>query len=451
MHHTDNPDLIIKDLEAGKNLFITGKAGAGKSYLIQKFLSKTNRNCVVCATTGIAALAINGETIHRFLKLGIYSRIDDGPEIISKWEDEKERNPDQWDVLDKMECLIIDEVSMLRRDQLELIDDVLRNLFLSHLPFGGKQIVLVGDMLQLPPVVKQDELSIFPDMKYPYVFQSVVWRDAKFECYNLTTSYRQSDKEFLDALNEIRIGKVSRETDKLMKSRVKAPLKTKCDPVKIFNINRKVDAYNKERLRLLNSPKHKFLAIFTGSEHDINCLKKDCIAEEELIICNGAQIMMLQNDPDDRWVNGSIGVVSEIHNSCIRVSIDSMEYSVEQHTWERRKPLVNNKGKIEWIIVATMTQYPLKLAYIFSTHKSQGSTIEYASIDLSRTFAPGQAYTALSRCKTLSGLSLEKWNKKAVFADKEVLRFYGYIEDKSTSLLVHQTYKEIDLEKNLFN
>lgn len=428
MLHTDNHEAVLTALDSGVNCFLTGSAGSGKTTLIGRFVKETNRKAAICATTGVAAIQVGGETIHRFLKLGISCRPPEARKILAAWSrirsSGKPWDRAKWNTLRTIETIVLDEASMMRRDQFELIDRVLRGLRKRNQPFGGIQIILVGDMCQLPPVVKNEELEHFSDLEEPFTFQSKAWDEAGFESFNLTTNFRQGSGQFLTALEEIRWGKVSDETDDMLSSRVKVKLDTDIKPVSLFTTNKSVETHNKKHLAKLKTQKFKNSATFKGKDFDVSILKKDCLADEELLYCEGAQVMMLNNDKNSRWVNGTIGIITRCWDKSVKVLLSNgKEEIIEKHEWERRVPEVV-KDELEFKVTASMEQFPFKLAYASTIHKAQGLTLDFAEMDLREAFAPGQTYVALSRVRSLEGLTLKGWNKKSVFADSAVLDFY---------------------------
>lgn len=428
MEYISEHRLVIDAINNGENVFLTGVGGSGKSYLIRTLSFNTTRNYVICGTTGVSALNVQGETIHRFMKLGVNCRPEELKKVIAKWyaikSSDKPWDRKCWNLMQRTDGIVIDEISMFRRDQFELLDNVMRIIFKNDKPFGGKQVILVGDFCQLPPVVKDEDLIHYQDLNKPYVFQSSIWEEANFRCFHLTTSYRQTDTEFLNALNEVRVGIVSDKTDEMLWSRVNAKLDTDVKPIVLYPTNKNVQAENLMRLNKLPGKKHSYPASYTGNNYDVEALKKDCVAEDSLVLCENAQVMMLANDPKNRWVNGSIGIIEKI-DQYIHVRIDGVTHIVEPYTWERLVPEVGDSGTVERKAKATMSQYPMKLAFSITLHKSQGATLQYAKMNLVNAFAPGQAYVALSRVKSLDGLTLTSWDKKCVFADPAVLDFYG--------------------------
>lgn len=425
MKHTNNPQEILDVLESGKNTFITGSAGAGKTYLVNKFAQDTDKNVLITATTGIAALNVGGDTIHRTLKLGIASRSFEAAKILGAWDAAFRRSPDLLKMWKAIDTIVIDEVSMLRRDQFELIDEILAHVKGNSAPFGGVQIVLVGDFLQLPPVVTRQDLSQYKDLAEPYCFQSDLWEMAGFESFNLTTVYRQQDSKFFDMLQKIRVGNITDDVDKVLKSKVGAKINLNVEPVKLFSHKNKVEKENIDCLKRLHSDVFLSEAEYTGQKYHLDALKKDCPADHELYFADGAQVMMITNDIDGKWVNGSIGIVDKATTDAVYVNLASgNRVAVYPHTWERKTHSFS-KDRISTKTVASLRQYPFKLAYASTIHKSQGLTLDTVELDLSRCFTHGQAYVALSRVRSLEGLSLRGWDKKSVIVDPAVLSFYN--------------------------
>lgn len=427
MKHVSDEQEILDAIHAGCNVFVTGSAGSGKTFLASAYAKKA-RDTILTATTGVAALNLGGETIHRVLGIGTASRDFEAGKIIGKWNKIKKSSAPwdkaKWDLIQSIDTIIIDEVSMLRRDQFELIDIVLSSVKDNPLPFGGVQMILVGDFFQLPPVVTHYELNKYSDLVSPYCFQSQLWGQAGFQSFNLDTNYRQGEGEFLDALEKIRVGIVDDSIKEMMESRINANLGIGMEPVKLFS---KKDTVNQENISCLKKlPGDKILstADFDGKEYDIKILEKECPAESELFYGEGAQVMMLTNEPSGKWVNGTMGIIKNADPVRIKLSTGET-VSLKTHKWERVVHKVMPNGTVSTATVATMEQFPFKLAYATTIHKSQGLTLDYIDIDLQNCFAPGQAYVALSRARTLEGLRLRGWDPKSVKVDEKVKRFYG--------------------------
>jgi len=427
MKNVTDEQEILEAISSGENVFVTGSAGSGKTYLASQY-ARGRGDTVLTATTGVAALNLGGETIHRFLGLGVATRDFQASKIINKWmsikKSSKPWDKDRWRLIQKIRTIIIDEVSMLRRDQFELIDIILSAIRDNPLPFGGVQMILVGDFFQLPPVVTSSEAMKYTDLQSPFCFQSPLWSQARFKAFNLKTNYRQGEGEFLDALEQIRVGNLTDEIRDMLQSRLGIDLNIPIEPVKLFAHKETVSAENIACLKKLPGDKLVSTADFTGKEYHVKILEKECPAETDLYFGKDAQVMMLTNEPTGLWVNGTMGIIKNTSPLEIRLS-SGVTVGVGLHTWEKIEHKVMPNGTVSAQTVATMSQYPFKLAYSSTIHKSQGLTLDYIDIDLNNCFAPGQAYVALSRAKTLEGLRLRAWNKASIKADNKVKIFYG--------------------------
>lgn len=408
----ENDPLIMNlfsELEtSGKNFFITGKAGTGKSTFIHYFCSKSKKKIVKTAFTGIAAINISGETIHSFLYFPLKPLLSDDDEIITFREGTYKKK-----LMEQFNTLIIDEVSMLRSDILQAIDSSLRrNTGNFNSPFGGKQVILVGDVFQLPPVVENDpELREFFSEEYAseYFFDAPVYKANPFNIINLTTVHRQgSDKEFVELLDEVRACCLSEASLKKLNER--------CDPLynpdsKEFIIhltatNAQARALNMEELNKLPTIIHHFFA-----EIELDFPEDKFPTDPILKIKKHAQVMFIKNDKEKRWINGTIAKVEFVSDDSIEVRLqDGSSHKVEKEIWENRQYTWNRKErKITSKVIGTFKHFPLKLAWAITIHKCQGLTLDKAIIDLGRgAFSSGQVYTALSRCRTFEGIILKK-------------------------------------------
>lgn len=406
-----------------RSVFITGRAGTGKSTLLDYFRNHTKKNVVVLAPTGVAALNVRGQTIHSFFQFR--------PDITA--DKVKKLSGSRRHLLQNIDTLIIDEISMVRADLLDCVDLALRlNRDFPDLPFGGLQMVMIGDLYQLPPVVTESEKPVFSHhYDSPYFFSARAFRDENFqpEFIELEKVFRQKDADFLELLNAIRNRSVSEEQ--------LARLNSRCQPdfnpgendfyITLTSTNEAADRINQQHLdRLPGRLKHYHGEI--EGEFDRASLP----TSENLLLKEGAQVMLLNNDPYDRWVNGSIGRVEEIIRvpekpDVIMVRLqDDCLVDVLPHQWEIfHFEFDRKKKKIFSRVVGTFTQYPLRLAWAVTIHKAQGKTFDRVIVDIGAgTFAPGQVYVALSRCTSFEGLILKKPIKKShILMDYRVVRF----------------------------
>ncbi len=379
------------------NIFITGRAGTGKSTLLQYFRKNTEKNIAVIAPTGVAALNVGGQTIHSFFKLP--------PRLIQKDDVHSIRTRN---VIKKLEAVVIDEVSMVRADLMDGIDLALRvNRDAQEIPFGGVQIIVFGDLYQLPPVVESEMKLVFDRLyKSPYFFSSRIIQVAKLRCLELQKIHRQTDAGFVSLLNHLRDGSVDEEDLSFLNKRVVSSDGSCTNGVLILTTtNEGANRINERRLQAINEKAFVFEAQVFG-RFDIDT----CPAEMSLRLKKGAQVMLIRNDLNRRWVNGSMGHIASLSDNSIRVSLKNGTHEIQQETWEKIEYQYNPDSKrIEARVVGSFRQYPIKLAYAMTIHKSQGKTFDSVLIDLEKgAFAHGQAYVALSRCRTLEGIYLQR-------------------------------------------
>lgn len=417
----------IQLLEEGANVFLTGGGGTGKTYTVKEWMATTNKNVVLTATTGIAALLLGGQTIHRFSAIGIKARPDLARGIVDEWRQKAYRSRwamNHWQTVEDTDTLVIDEVSMLRSDQLELIDQVLQGVRGSTEPFGGIQVVFTGDFFQLPPVVTNEDAMKYKDLRRPFAFQSPSWERANPVKVELNINHRQGAGEWLELLDRLRRGDVS--DVHLLEERVGADFDGEVQPVRLFPLRKSVDGENKRALAALPGEALSAPAEFYGKpEWQQESLRKNLPADDPLVLKVGAQVMLTVNDRDKRWVNGTMGIVREVNEYDVLVeTTDGAVHSVTEHEWEKVE-WATEHGRIVKKILATAKQYPMRLAWASTIHKSQGMTLDRAEVDLAGCFAAGQAYVALSRVKSIEGLSLRTWDAGVVNADPAVQEFYG--------------------------
>lgn len=395
------------------NLFITGRAGTGKSTLLNYFIQKTSHKVVLLAPTGVAALNIKGETIHSFFGFKPGVNLDEVKRLTKKI---KKRG-----FFASIELIIIDEISMVRADLLDCVDLFLRCSLNSKLPFGGIRMVFIGDLCQLPPVIAKEERDFFQKLYYtPYFFSAEVMKQVSFHFLELNRVYRQKDAAFVEILTAISNNSISDEQLYCLNKRVG---EAKEDGyIYLTSTNREVDFINAKKLQELPGEEFSFCA---DSEGDFDEMSAPNDIHLKLKV--GAQVMFLMNHPKNLWVNGTIGKVVKINGNEIFVEkADGEVVKVNRYTWglykykfdEEKKQLCQEE-------IGCFIQFPLKLAWGITIHKSQGKTFDKVVVDLSGgTFAPGQAYVALSRCSSLEGLILKAPIKKRyILTDPKVVKF----------------------------
>lgn len=410
-------DLIEKE---EKNLFITGRAGTGKSTLLQLLRNTTKKKMVVLAPTGIAALNVAGQTIHSFFGFP--------PKPLERQDIKKRRNRSLYK---KMELLVIDEISMVRADLLDNIDYFLRINREVPLPFGGVQVVFFGDLFQLPPVIASEVEAIRFQMLYesPYFFSSVVMQDGfEWEMLELRKVYRQDSRHFLRLLEAVRLNRLDHEDLEEFNERHQPHFRPEDFYITLTARNSTADRINQKALNELPTPERTYLATVSG-------IFKESLypTEPALQLKIEAQVMFIKNDPEKRFVNGTIGKVKELKNDSIVVEVEENSgfrrtIEVEKMDWEVLKydSDAEHPERIKTEVLGTFTQFPLKLAWAITIHKSQGKTFEKVIIDLGRgAFEHGQAYVALSRCRTLEGIVLKQALQfRDILVDDRIVDFY---------------------------
>lgn len=423
------------------SLFLTGKAGTGKSTFLKYICATTKKKFVVLAPTGIAAINAGGSTLHSFFKLPFYPLLPDDPKFStpSRLKDFLKYNKSQLKTIQKVELIIIDEISMVRADIIDFIDRILR--IYTHnirVPFGGKQLLLVGDIFQLEPVVKSDERAILEKFyPTPYFFSANVFREMSLVSIELTKVYRQKDQAFISILNHIRTNmalpsdlqllntRVTNETETEKEdSQLRITLATRRDTVDYIN-KKHLDDLTEEPLILQGEIKGEFP-------------ESALPTQMELILKPGAQIIFVKNDRNKQWVNGTIGTISDYDTTseCLHVTTEEgKNVTVERAEWSNVRYTYNEEEKkIEEEELGVFIQYPVKLAWAITIHKSQGLTFRNVTIDFTGgVFAGGQAYVALSRCTSLEGIRLKcPVQQRDIFVRPEIIRFSREFNDRSS-------------------
>ncbi|OEG70249.1 hypothetical protein ATZ36_05355 [Candidatus Endomicrobiellum trichonymphae] len=395
-------DLIDK---SGDCVFITGNAGTGKTTFLRYYMMRANKKTVILAPTGVAALNCGGETVHSFF----YFK----PDItVSKI---KKKKLSEKSIYKKAETIIVDEASMLRCDILDCIDKFLRlNREKRQEPFGGVQMVFIGDLKQLPPVVKREEYHIFNSVyKSPYFLSAHSLNKCILHTVELKKIYRQRDSSFVALLNAVRNGTTNDDEIAELNKKVSSQIFDRPMTVYLTTTNKKAAFINHKYLSKIEYKQ----VIFTAEIGNVEENSKVFPAEHELVVKKNAQVMMLNNDTRNRWVNGSIGIVEDIKSvgDSDKLSIyvrflNGRVESVEPHKWELFKYKWNEeKEQIETESAGFFKQYPLRLSWAITIHKSQGKTFDNVIIDMEYgAFAPGQLYVALSRCTSFDGIILSR-------------------------------------------
>ena len=399
------------------SIFLTGKAGTGKTTFLKHIVAHSKKCKIVVAPTGVAAINAGGVTIHSFFQLPLSPFI---PNTVIK--NKFDFSADKRKIIRSLDLLIIDEISMVRSDLLDAIDSVLRRFREHDKPFGGVQLLMMGDLQQLTPVVTNEE-AIMLEAYYdtPYFFGSKALRQISYVTIELQKVYRQQNQQFIQLLNSIREGHPSAEVLEELNKRYAPDFRPKAEDhyIRLTTHNSTADRYNENELALLNAPDFKYTAETNGNFPEFSYP-----TEEKLVLRKGAQVMFIKNDPKGEYFNGKIGIITSLDKEKIYVKCpdDNEIIEVKKQTWENVKYIVNSQtNEIETEIQGTFSQFPLRLAWAITIHKSQGLTFEHAIIDAGRSFAPGQVYVALSRCKTLEGLVLSsKVNTRAIISDQRV-------------------------------
>jgi ATP-dependent DNA helicase PIF1 len=408
-------EVAARAIARGKSFLVSGPAGSGKSTFMRELKKRLGTTAALTSTTGISALNVGGQTIHSFAGIGIYSdpRAVHAVRAADSWPHVRAR-------INSVETVIIDEISMLRGDTFDLLNAVFKLATCDSRPFGGKTIVAVGDFLQLPPIPKMEDVD--GDI---WVFQSKSWRDLKPYPLILKKIHRHAEPDFLNALSDLRSGKCSDETNKFFQLRNLPRAEVSKNTLKFFPTNIEAAAFNQKCLLELSEKSLFSKAETWAKTPQLEAqIRSNCVAVEILELKIGARVMVLINCPDGQYVNGSFGTVVAFQSMLPIVRIDrtGIEFKFEPYTWEQK----NYKGEL----LASLTQLPLKLAYAVTIHKSQGLTLDSASIDCRRIFAAGQLYVALSRVKSSKGLILNGWNRNLVRADDAAKDFYKKINDR---------------------
>ncbi len=423
-----NPELQLANdfvQYTGSNIFLTGKAGTGKTTFLHRLKENTPKRMIVTAPTGVAAINAGGVTLHSFFQLPF------GPYVpgsdIQRQAEQRRFSKEKINIIKGLDLLVIDEISMVRADVLDGVDAVLRRYKHRHLPFGGVQLLMIGDLHQLSPVVKDDEWDLLKGYYDSlYFFSSNALKQTDMISIELKHIYRQSDAHFIQLLNRVRNNRLDADTLQALNTRYLPGFQPndKDDYITLTTHNRSADTINDKQLQALSSKPFTFQADIEGDYPAYSYP-----TAEKLTLKKGAQVMFVRNDSstDKLYFNGKIGKITRIdkHNISVKCPGDDAAIPIEPITWENIKYTVDTKTReITEEVIGTFTQYPLRLAWAITIHKSQGLTFERAIIDANAAFSHGQVYVALSRCKTFEGMVLSTpISQRAVKTAEEVVQF----------------------------
>ena len=414
---------VINQFLSGNNLFVSGGAGSGKSYLLN-FLKKnySHLGLEITASTGIAAINIGATTIHSWSGIGLANQpLEYILENLNSFKFLQIKKRMRY-----ANCLAIDEISMISADLLDLLNAVLQHIRNNTKPMGGLQVLFFGDFLQLPPV----DNNFKNDQELKYCFHSQTWQQLNLQNIILDQVFRQSDLNFIKILNKIRFGNIDCEVKQVLGDRLLAnDPSPSVMPTILTSHNHKVESINKNFLHQLSGQQQVFVAKYSGNENKIAFLKKNCLAYDNLILKIGAQVMMIKNSlQKEGIINGSIGIVKDFSNKKNYPIVEfsnGKTFTIQPDCWNIEKYNLTKKI-IE--IEASLTQVPLVLAWAITIHKSQGLTLDKIRCDLSQIFTPGQAYVALSRARFLDGVFIDSIDFNKINANQQAIDFYHNLQ-----------------------
>jgi ATP-dependent DNA helicase PIF1 len=425
-------NTALNILKTGQNVFLTGSAGTGKTYILNEYILYLKSRRIyptIVAPTGIAASHLNGQTIHSFFSLGIRNEIDES--FIQSLLEKKYLQMR----FSKLSVLIIDETSMVSPFVFSSMNIILKTFKNNDKPFGGIQVVLSGDFFQLPPIARSKT-----DKRFAWQVSS--WKELDLQTCYLEKKFRQNDDVLISILDEIRSGKISSKTHDALNSRIGITLDTAFKPTKLYTHNLDVDKINNDELSKLSSPVQNFFYTSQGVKSNIEKIFKSSMVQEKIVLKKDAVVIFIKNNPEKGYINGTTGIVidfSKDENLPIVKLSNGYTVKVPFEDWS----IENDKGSI----TAKVSQLPLKLAWAITIHKSQGMTLNSAQIDLSKTFEVGQGYVALSRIKSIKGLELIGFNDTALMVDPLILSIDNRIKQasqKTQNKIFSFTHEELE-------
>ena len=393
----------LKILQSGENVFLTGSAGTGKTFLLNQFIAYLKNKKIragITASTGIAATHLNGRTIHSWAGMGIEQAMD------KKSIKRLARNEELTEKIKETKVLIVDEISMLNAERLDLVDKICKAIKDPFRPFGGIQIILCGDFFQLPPVSR--------DKRARFAYDAYAWRNSGIKVCYLEKQFRQDDSEFTNILNQIRGNKAGDKEVSLLRKRLYKPVNRFSKPTKLYTHTIDVDAINSYELARLSGDEKAYNMSESGPRELVDFLKKSCLAPEELKLKVGAMAMFVKNNFDSGYVNGTLGEIIDFEENgypIVKIK-NGNKIAAPPSSWN-----IEEDDRV----IASIRQIPLRLAWAITIHKSQGMSLDTAEIDLSKSFERGMGYVALSRVRTLNGIRLMGINQLAVKVNQQVV------------------------------
>ena len=395
-----------------RSLFLTGKAGTGKTTFLRDITRHTKKKHIVLAPTGVAAVNAGAMTIHSFFQFGLGAYV---PGVVAPQTGYLIRKA-KLDLIRNLDLIIIDEISMVRADLLDHIDAELRRIRRSYLPFGGVQLLMIGDLQQLPPIAHgEEEMILRQHYKYLYFFDCKALQNLEYSCIELKNVYRQNDSHFVGILNRARIGRLTLEDIDELNTRYQPRFMPRPEDnyIRLVTHNRMVQNVNEGEMTKLDGDEYAFDAKVTGTFP-----AESFPTAERLVLKKGAQVMFIKNDPDKRFINGTLGEVCYLWKDKIKVRIadTGVTIDVEPMEWENIRYQLDETDKtVHSTTIGKFKQYPVRPAWAITIHKSQGLTFDRAIIDARAAFSPGQAYVALSRCRSLEGIVLSSPLRASAF------------------------------------
>jgi len=442
-------EKIINFLKNGDNVFVTGHAGTGKSYILRKLKEKYKKKLTITSTTGIAAVNVKGQTLHSWAGVGLCRN------SIQATVEKIKTRPAQFRQIKKCKMLAIDEISMLNVETFEYVNEVLKLVRENDEPFGGIQVIFIGDFFQLPPVEKRSETTEKENrVEKNYCFETGLWQDLNLKNVILTKNYRQNEEKFIKALSNMRVNRLEPEDIELLSTRSINSDTSGTNILHIFSTNEEANNYNLVKFNALENQVKMFTAkdgVYRGkdlvwedfTEREaviLDIFNKSCRAEKEIALKIGCKVMLLFNmDFDKGLINGACGTVENFNENSINITFDNgVNANIPLHEFE----YYYNDA-----VLAVRIQYPLKLAYGITIHKSQGMTLDKLVVDCKRIFERGQVYVAMSRVKTLEGLYLKSFDSEKVLCDEKVARFYENLKESPEAALTNNPHHSEKAER----